>query len=161
MILVIAEQKGGALSRASWEAVAAAQQLAGGVTPIKIVVAGDRVGALAVELAGAAVAEVITVEHAALSTYTPDILVQALQHVLAQQLPAYVVFPHTYQTRDFVPALAARLDRALVTDVTAIRSVHGATAFSRPMFQGKLVADRKSTRLNSSHIQKSRMPSSA
>ena len=37
------------------------------------------------------------------------------------------------------PALC--LDRALVTDVTAIKSVNGAAAFSRPMFQGKLQAD--------------------
>jgi electron transfer flavoprotein alpha subunit len=40
-----------------------------------------------------------------------------------------------------VPKLAARLDRALVTDVTAVKQVGGQTAFSRPMFQGKLAAD--------------------
>jgi electron transfer flavoprotein alpha subunit len=51
------------------------------------------------------------------------------------------LFPHTYQTRDFSPTLATRIDRALVTDVTAIKTVNGAAAFSRPMFQGKLVAD--------------------
>ena len=52
-----------------------------------------------------------------------------------------MVFPHTYQTRDFAPALAATLDRALVTDVIAVKSVNGAPAFARPMFQGKLTAD--------------------
>jgi electron transfer flavoprotein alpha subunit len=49
--------------------------------------------------------------------------------------------PHTYQTRDFAPKLAARLDRALVTDVTGIKQGGGETAFVRPMFQGKLTAD--------------------
>lgn len=141
MILVIAEQKGGALNRASWEAVAAAQQLAAGAEQIAIVVAGGGVGPLAAELAQASVAEVIAVEHAALAAYTPDTVVQVLQQVIAQRSPSHVLLPHTYQTRDFVPALAARLDRALVTDVTAIRAVNGAPAFSRPMFQGKLVAD--------------------
>ena len=141
MILVVAEQKGGALNRASWEAVAAAQQLAAGATPIKIVVAGHLVGAVAAELAHASVAGVITVDHEALGAYTPDTMIQALQQVIGQQSPAHVVLPHSYQTRDFVPALAVRLDRALLTDVTAIRTVSGATAFSRPMFQGKLVAD--------------------
>ena len=52
-----------------------------------------------------------------------------------------MVLPHTYQTRDFAPALAASLDRALVTDCTAIKQVRGQVAFSRPMYQGKLAAD--------------------
>jgi electron transfer flavoprotein alpha subunit len=33
------------------------------------------------------------------------------------------------------------MDRALVTDVTAVKSVEGQPAFVRPMFQGKLAAD--------------------
>jgi electron transfer flavoprotein alpha subunit len=49
--------------------------------------------------------------------------------------------PHTYQTRDFAPKLAARLDRAIVTDVTAVKAAAGGPAFARPMFQGKLTAD--------------------
>lgn len=140
MILVVAEQKDGRLNRASWEAVAAAQQLAGESTPIKIVVAGQSASAAAGELAQADVAEVLTVEDDMLASYTPDGFVQALQQVIEQESPAHVVFAHTYQTRDFAPTLAARLDRTLVTDVIAIKT--GATpAFARPMFQGKLVAD--------------------
>lgn len=141
MILVIAEQQQGKLNRASWEAIAAAQQLAGSAMPVKVAVAGQGVSAVAAELAQAAVAEVLAVDHAALGIYTPDGFVQALQQVIAQVSPAYVFFSHTYQTRDFSPTLATRMDRALITDVTAIKSVGGATAFSRPMFQGKLVAD--------------------
>ena len=44
----------------------------------------------------------------------------ALQALMAAEEPALVFLPHTYQTRDFAPALAARLGRALVTDVTAV-----------------------------------------
>jgi electron transfer flavoprotein alpha subunit len=64
-----------------------------------------------------------------------------LQAAIGQLSPAQVLLPHTYQTRDFAPKLAARLDRALVTDVTAIKTVGSETAFVRPMFQGKLTAD--------------------
>jgi electron transfer flavoprotein alpha subunit len=141
MILVVAEQKDGKLNRASWEAIAAAQELAGDSTPIKIAVAGQGVAGVAAELAAAAVTEVIAIDHAALSVYTPDGFVQALQQVIASVSPAHVLFAHTYQTRDFSATLAARIDRALVTDVTAIRSAAGGAAFARPMFQGKLVAD--------------------
>ncbi|HET9703440.1 MAG TPA: electron transfer flavoprotein subunit alpha/FixB family protein [Vicinamibacterales bacterium] len=141
MILVIAEQKDGKLNRASWEAIAAAQQLSGGSMPLKVAVAGQNVGAVAGELAQAAVAEVIAVEHEALAHYTPDAFVIALQQVVSQASPSLVFLPHTYQTRDFAPTLATRMDRALVTDVIAVKNAGGNATFSRPMFQGKLTAD--------------------
>ena len=141
MILVIAEQKDGKLNRASWEAIAAAQQLSGGAMPVKVAVAGQNVSGVAGELATAAVAEVIAVDHAALANYTPDAFVQALQQVITQTAPAMVFFPHSYQTRDFSATLATRLDRALVTDVIGVKQSSGAATFSRPMFQGKLTAD--------------------
>lgn len=141
MILVIAEQKDGKLARASWEAIAAAQQLSAGAMPIKIAVAGQGVSSVAGELARAAVAEVITVDHPALAHYTPDAFVQALEQVVTQTAPRLVLLPHTYQTRDFSPTLATRLDRALVTDVIAVKGSGDSATFSRPMFQGKLTAD--------------------
>jgi electron transfer flavoprotein alpha subunit len=104
-------------------------------------VPGASVSAVANELAAAQVKEVVTVESAALEPYTPDGFTAALQDAIAQLAPAHVLLPHTYQTRDFAPKLAARMDRALVTDVTAIKSAGGAPAFVRPMFQGKLTAD--------------------
>jgi len=135
VILVIAEQKDGKLNRASLETIAAAQQLS---MPIKIAVAGQGVGPVATELAQ--YGEVIAVDHAALGHYTPDAFVQALQQVVEQVKPAIVFLPHTYQTRDFSPALATRLDRALITDVIGVKG-GGTPSFARPMFQGKLTAD--------------------
>ncbi len=140
MVLVIAEQRDGKLNPATWETVAAAQQLAAG-QPITVAVVGQNVGAVAIDLASAAVASVVTVDAAALAQYTPDGFVQALQQVVQQVAPQYVLLPHTYQTRDVAPMLASRLGRALVTDVTAIRSHGGRPAFARPIFQGKLTAD--------------------
>ena len=141
MILVIAEQKDGKLNRASLETIAAAQQLAGGSAPIKIAVAGQNVAAVTSELAQ--YGEVIAVDHAALATYTPDAFVQALQQVITQLSPSIVMLPHTYQTRDFAPTLATRMDRALVTDVIAVKGTGTDAVFARPMFQGKLTADVK------------------
>ena len=142
MILVIAEQREGKLNRATWETIAGAQQLAGITSaPIAILVPGAQVAGVAGELAAAQVKEVVTVEHAALEPYTPDGFTAALQEAIAALAPAHVLLPHTYQTRDFAPKLAARLDRALVTDVTAVKAAGGETAFVRPMFQGKLTAD--------------------
>ena len=140
MILVIAEQKDGRLNRASWEAIAAAQQLAGGQSPITIAVLGAAVEQAAAELAAADVAAVWTVAHDALAAYTPDAYVTALVAVVGELSPTHVCFAHTYQTRDFAATLAARLDRTLITDVVGISRGDGTPHFSRPMFQGKLVA---------------------
>ena len=142
MILVIAEQRDGKLNRATWETIVGAQQLAkASGAPITVLVPGTHAAGVGAELAAAQVAEVVTVEHAALEPYTPDGFTAALQAVIGQLSPAHVLLPHTYQTRDCAPKLAARLDRALVTDVTAIKTVGSDTAFVRPMFQGKLTAD--------------------
>ena len=65
----------------------------------------------------------------------------ALQSLIEQSAPAVVLMPHTYQTRDFAPMLATRMRRPLVTDVTAINGTGQGATFSRPMFQGKLVAE--------------------
>ena len=138
MILVIAEQRGGKLNRASWETIAAAQQL--DASAITVLVPGASAAAVAGELAAASVKEIATLEHAALEPYTPDGFTAALQAAIAQLAPQYVLLPHTYQTRDFAPKLAARLDRAIITDATAVKK-GSETAFVRPMFQGKLTAD--------------------
>ena len=143
MILVVAEQKDGKLNRASWEAIAGAQKLveAGAEGPITVAVAGNGVQGVAGELAAADVSAVLAADAEVLGTYTPDAFVQAGRQIIEQTSPQYVVFPHTYQTRDFAPSLAAALDRALVTDVIGVKAINGAPAFARPMFQGKLTAD--------------------
>jgi electron transfer flavoprotein alpha subunit len=142
MVLVIAEQRGGRLNRATWETVAAAQQAGG---PITIAVLGGGAEAAATELAAADVAGVVIVEDAALAEYTADGYVLALTALLAQEQPSLVFLPHTYQTRDFAPALAARLGRPLVTDVTAVRTSGDSLVYVRPVFQGKLNADVEAT----------------
>ena len=136
-VLVVAESRDGKLNRATWEAIAAAQAVG---TP-EVVVPGAGVEAIAGELASAECERVLALEHPALEQYTADGYVAALSEVLTTRQPELVVLPHTYQTRDFAPALAARLGRPLVTDVTAVKKDGSGLVYVRPMFQGKLTAD--------------------
>jgi electron transfer flavoprotein alpha subunit len=138
MILVIAEQREGKLNRASWEAIAAAQAAGG---PVKVAVAGSATDAVAAELGAADVSEIIAVNSPALSHYTADGYVMALASLIQQEQPQRVFFAHTYQTRDFAPALAARIGRSLITDVTALKAQGDNAVYVRPVFQGKLTAD--------------------
>lgn len=77
----------------------------------------------------------------ACSAYTADAYTEALAAYLRSATPKYVLFPHTYQTRDFAPKLAARFGRALISDVTKLRVDGGRVIASRQLFQGKLSAD--------------------
>jgi electron transfer flavoprotein alpha subunit len=138
VILVVAEQRDGKLNRATWETIAAAQKLA---LPIKVVVLGDSVGGVPQELAGAGVAEVLVAKHQALAMYTPDTFTVALRGIIERAAPAFVLLPHTYQTRDFAPMLAARMRKPLITDATGINGTGAGATFIRPMFQGKLAAE--------------------
>lgn len=134
MILVIAEHRDGALNRATLETIAAAQSAGG---PVTVAVLGSGADGVVSELKAADVAEVVTLDDPALKDYTADGFVMALEQLIAAEKPARVFLPHTYQTRDFAPALAARINRPLVTDCIAVKD----GGYVRPMFQGKLQAD--------------------
>lgn len=144
-ILVVLEQKSAgsgapAWNRMSFEALAAGQQLAGELnTTCSAAVLGApaAVEALAPELTGKKLDAVWTVSHELLERYTPDGWCAALQQLLGEAQPDYVLFPHTYQVRDFAPALATRLGQVLLSDVTAVQS---GPVFLRQWMQGKLNA---------------------
>jgi electron transfer flavoprotein alpha subunit len=135
------EQRDGIWNRMSFEALAAGQQLA-----IKLgmqcsaAVIGEGTDALAAELVGKNLAKVFAVRHALLQGFTSDGYVAALSQLVKQTDPAYVVLPHTYQVRDFAPALATRFQEVLISDVIAI---HDGPTFVRQLLQGKLNADYK------------------
>jgi electron transfer flavoprotein alpha subunit len=65
-----------------------------------------------------------------------------LKQLIELHHPSYVLFPHTYQVRDFAPGLAASLGRVLVSDVIAHRlEKNGTLILVRQLFQGKINAD--------------------
>jgi electron transfer flavoprotein alpha subunit len=137
-ILVVAEHHGGRINRASFEAIAAAQQLGDAVT---VVLPGQDVARVASDLAVAEVREVVTLEHALLQNYTADGYVAALHAWISAGAFESVVFAHTYQARDFAPRLAARFGRSVIADCIAVKTDGGAVTLTRPVFQGKLSAD--------------------
>jgi electron transfer flavoprotein alpha subunit len=141
-ILAILEQRGGAWHRMSWETLAAAQQLSAELQqPVSAAVVGDEVSAPAGELAGKRLERVHAVEHALLKEYTPDGYSAALRQLIAAVKPRVVLFPHTYQVRDFAPKLATALERVLVSDVVGHRVESGDVVLVRQLFQGKINVD--------------------
>jgi electron transfer flavoprotein alpha subunit len=155
-VLVILEHRASAegaatLPRISLEAIAAGLHLAQGLSlPCSAALIG---GGLADALASSAfaalrtapLAQLHTVEHELLADYTADGYTIALQQLVEKLAPAFVVFPHTYQVRDYAPALAARFQQSLISDAIAIRIEQGSPVFVRQLFQGRLNADYRVT----------------
>jgi electron transfer flavoprotein alpha subunit len=135
-VLLVLEESSGKIKRASWEALAAALRL-GPAESITAVVIGAQTAALAAEAAAKPVGKVVRVEHPLLAQYTPDGFCAALQQLIQNESPTQVVFPHTYQVRDYAPALACRMGQVLIGDVVGI---DGGPVFTRQLMQGRLSA---------------------
>jgi electron transfer flavoprotein alpha subunit len=141
-VLAVLEQRAGQWHRMSFETLAAAQQIARELgTTVSAAVLGHDVGALADELAATDVATVYAFEHELLKDYTPDAYAMALEAHIDLFHPSLMLFPHTYQVRDFLPKLATRLDRAAVTGAVSHRVENGELTLVRQLFQGKVNAD--------------------
>jgi electron transfer flavoprotein alpha subunit len=145
-VLVVMEQRGGAWNRMSWETLAAAQQLAvqTGQT-VTAAVVGSGVAGLAADLATKKLDKVYAVDHPLLAAYTADGFTAAIEQLIKHAAPSLVLFPHTYQVRDFAPKLATRFGQVLISDTIGFRVDAGAPVFARQLFQGKLNADVKPT----------------
>ena len=141
-ILAVLEQRDGALHKMSLEALAAAQQMGGELDlPVFAAVVGKGVEAVAQSLATYKLAKIHAIDHDLLQQYTPDGYVAALKQLIEAHHPKYVIFPHTYQVRDFAPKLATSLNRVLVSDVIAHRIDGAELVLVRQLFQGKINAD--------------------
>jgi electron transfer flavoprotein alpha subunit len=135
-VWVVLEERGGRIGRISWEAVAAGRQLASQLnTKANALLIGSQTEPVVAEAAKRGLTKVVRIEHPLLAQYTADGFSLALEQFFRAESPDYVVFPHTYQVRDYAPALAARLNRVLISDVTAISD---GPAFTRQLMQGRL-----------------------
>ena len=142
-IWVVAQHRGGELHRMSLEAVAAGQKLAGETGgELSVVVLGGADTAPAVErLRGCAVARVRVAEAPALADYTPGGYAGVLAAAIAAEAPELVLFPHTYQSVEYVPRLAQQAGVALVMEATSFASREGRLVWRRPVLGGKLQAE--------------------
>jgi electron transfer flavoprotein alpha subunit len=133
-ILVVMQPR----SRMSWETLAAGQQLGQELQqPVCAAVLGEQMEGLTDKKLD----RVYVVAHDLLKDYTPDTYTAALRQLVEHTGAQVVIFPHTYQVRDFLPKLATALGRVAVSDVVAHRVEDGKLVLVRQLFQGKLNVD--------------------
>ena len=116
-ILVVLEDNRGSLHRMSKEAIAGAQKMGGSISALAIGPNGD---ALAEELSGVDLVEVITVSHNLVSSYNADGYSEVVKQVIESESPQTIVIGHSYQTRDFMPRVSAKLDIPFIPDIISM-----------------------------------------
>lgn len=142
-VLVLLETKNGEISRISWEALAAAHALAHALDlPVDaaLVHPFTEENTILSALQGKPPRTAYLIDHPLLSAYTSDGYTAAIEELIRKVNPAYIVFPHTYQVRDFAPRLATRFGQVLISDVTGIQVADRSVTFTRQLLQGKLNA---------------------
>ena len=80
---------------------------------------------------------VIYINNSELNNYNPEYYLKSLELLNNEFNPDLLIFGHSYETRDWVPRLSARLDKAFVSDCVSVQfntDLH----FIRPIYQAKL-----------------------
>ncbi len=113
-ILVILEDNRGILHRLSKEAIAGAQTLGGSVSALAI---GQNSDKLVSEISEFDLDQVITVNHDLVLSYNADGYSEVAKQVIEYFSPKTVVVGHTYQTRDFIPRVSAKLNIPFMPDL--------------------------------------------
>jgi electron transfer flavoprotein alpha subunit len=138
-VWIVLQHREGQLPRISYEAVAAGQKLArslGGKA--EAVLLGSGVGLAAAEVAKLDLAAVHVADHESLRAYTPGAYIGVLGPALQAANPAWVVFPHTYQTVDYFARLAQEIGAGLLPEVTGFETGGEGLLWTRPVLGGKL-----------------------
>jgi electron transfer flavoprotein alpha subunit len=131
-VLVFGEVRDGELRNVSYEAIAAAKQVADGGEIVGLVL-GESVQNLASNLIYYGADRVITVEDSQLKSYTPDAYSQAVMQVIDAEQPDGFILGHTALGKDLSPRIAAKLKSGLISDVVRIEE----DGFIRPIYSGK------------------------
>ena len=137
-LFVFIQHEEGKINSVSREALQGAQEIAeksgGNVSAITFSSsAGEK-------LTGYDLSEILVIENPQLTNYEPLYYMKAMEDALASESPDALVFGHSYETRDWVPRLSARLDIPFISDCIGFKYDSELTLI-RSVYQGKFNAD--------------------
>ena len=135
--LVIAEHNNNQLLGATYNTIAAATQLK---ADVHLLVAGNNCSAVAESAAKAeGVTNVIHIDDAGLEHLTAESITSVVMSMASDY--EHILAPATTFGKNFLPRVAALLDVAQISDITAIE---GSDTFVRPIYAGNAIATVKS-----------------
>jgi len=137
-ILVFIQQEDGKINRLSKEAIAGAQQLGEKLgKAVNVCVFNE---AVANELTHFKLDKVIILKNEKLNDYNPLAFANAMEQVVNSESPDLIIAGHTYEARDWIPRLSARLDLPFISDCTGFKNDDNFVLI-RSVFQGKISCD--------------------
>jgi electron transfer flavoprotein alpha subunit len=141
-VLVFGDAPRGRLTRTSLEVATAARGLAESLgEPLVGGLIGSGIEGAATELLAGGMTRLFTVDDGRYEPYVGEEYVAAGEAVVRACSPSVALFPHTLNTREWVPRLAARLQTGLTTDCTRL-SVEGSRAvMTKPVYGGSVLAE--------------------
>ncbi len=83
---------------------------------------------------------VIYVNDNNLQEYSPLYYIETFNQLSSELNPDLIIFGHTYETRDWVPRLSARLDIPFLSDCVGM-SVNDTISYTRSLYQNKINTD--------------------
>ena len=92
------------------------------------------------QLTGYELNEILIIENPKLEKYDPLYYVKAVEDVAIAESPCILVFGHSYEARDWVPRLSARLDIPFISDCIGFKN-DGEFTLVRSVYQGKFNSD--------------------
>src|SRR5450756_11553 len=133
-VLVFGDMAGGKLTPASLEVAAAGAGLADALgEPLLGAHIGDDLAAGSEQFRGG-FSSLYLVEGKHYRPYTAHACICAVQAVIKACSPSVVLFPHTLETREWVPRLAARLKTGLVRDCTVLAAEGKERVVTKPIY---------------------------
>ncbi len=133
-ILVFIQVDDNKINKMSLEALKCAQSLTSNVNAITFHESATN------ELSNYNLNEIIFVKNDKLKNYSPLHYAKALQTLIDDSCNA-VLFAHTYETRDWVPRLSARLNYPFISDCIGLNNENDSLIITRQTYQGKLNND--------------------
>lgn len=138
-VLVFVEQRDGKLKSSALEALSVGARLAGSAGDCAAVLVGSGVEGLASQLKGYGADTVHLVDGADFGKYNPLNYAAAIEAAIKAHGAKVVIAAASPMGRDVLPRLAARLDGAILTDVTAIEASGDNLNGVKPMYAGKVL----------------------
>ncbi len=140
-VLVYIQNNEGDISRNSLEALALAQKLTAQTNGSVSAVSFDE--NLCSQLTSYQLNNIFHMNSPQLTDYDSMYFVSALERLIRDESPSLVLFGHTYEVRDWVPRLSARLDCPFISDCIEI-DYPNEFLFIRQSYQGKVNVNVKS-----------------
>ena len=135
-VFVLGEVRQGELRQVSFEAIAAAKQIANGGEVVGLLL-GHEVASLATSMIQYGADRVLVAEHNQLQDYTPEGYTQAIMQVIEAEKPEGFILGHTSIGKDISPRIAAKLKSGLISDAVGLEVNGDEYVFTRPIYSGK------------------------